>query len=173
MSWTTDDGSHEGWTADTFTDDALGGGWGTPPDGGPPGVLVAVLGTRRLDYADWQYRPPAAITGWRGACDCGWRGPIHPRPAGMTAEDAIDAPEDIEDACHAAWQAHVEPFEGASDLRRLADEHTATGQRLDHGVRAARARGTSWAVIGDAVGITRQSAHERWRHVDTAPTVRQ
>ena len=29
---------------------------------------------------------------------------------------------------------------------------------------AARAAGASWAQIGDATGMSRQAAHERWGH---------
>ncbi|GAB2494794.1 hypothetical protein GCM10027030_30230 [Luteococcus sediminum] len=37
--------------------------------------------------------------------------------------------------------------------------------RLDAAVAAARIAGASWAAIGEATGMTRQSAHERWGHV--------
>jgi biotin operon repressor len=43
-------------------------------------------------------------------------------------------------------------------------------ERIERYVRRARAAGASWQVIGAALGITRQSAWERFRHlsVDTA-----
>ena len=43
-----------------------------------------------------------------------------------------------------------------------AREYTQAGHRLDKTVAAAKAAGASWADIGRAVGISRQSAHERW-----------
>lgn len=52
--------------------------------------------------------------------------------------------------------------------QRLADVATeaaglsAADDRLTEAVRAARTAGASWADIGGAVGIARQSAHERW-----------
>jgi hypothetical protein len=41
-------------------------------------------------------------------------------------------------------------------LRRLADRVEATG------VLAAREQGWSWQQIGDALGVTRQSVHEKY-----------
>jgi hypothetical protein len=41
-------------------------------------------------------------------------------------------------------------------LRRLADQVEATH------VAAARERGWSWQQIGDALGVTRQSVHEKY-----------
>ena len=54
----------------------------------------------------------------------------------------------------------------ATELRRIADSYEAQA------VREAREAGYSWADIGRAEGITKQSAHERLRerlrHLDTA-----
>lgn len=36
--------------------------------------------------------------------------------------------------------------------------------RLEEAVVAAREAGATWAQIGEAVGMSRQSAHERWGH---------
>lgn len=48
----------------------------------------------------------------------------------------------------------------AAEVRRLAD------QVLDQRVLEARAHNWPWAQIAKAVGITRQSAHRRWRHLE-------
>jgi hypothetical protein len=48
----------------------------------------------------------------------------------------------------------------AAEIRRLADEV------LDQRVLEARSFHASWAEVAEAVGITRQSAHRRWRHLD-------
>ncbi len=38
-------------------------------------------------------------------------------------------------------------------------------RQLGHAARAARAAGASWSQIGDALGLTRQAAQQRWgRH---------
>ena len=38
-------------------------------------------------------------------------------------------------------------------------------ERLEASVRAARAHGATWAQIGQATGVSRQAAHERWGHI--------
>lgn len=48
-------------------------------------------------------------------------------------------------------------------LRRLLDEVELEA------VRAARERGCSWAEIAVKLGVTRQSAWERWRELDGTP----
>lgn len=41
----------------------------------------------------------------------------------------------------------------------------ASQARLDDAVAEARTAGATWAQIGDATGMSRQSAHERWGHL--------
>lgn len=48
----------------------------------------------------------------------------------------------------------------AAEVRRLAD------QVLEQRVLEARAHNRPWAQIAEAVGITRQSAHRRWRNLE-------
>ncbi len=45
-------------------------------------------------------------------------------------------------------------------------------RRLEEYVRRARAAGASWQAVGAAIGITRQSAWERFRHLSAAPPKR-
>jgi hypothetical protein len=52
-------------------------------------------------------------------------------------------------------------------VRRLLD------QVEFEAVRAARKQGRSWSEIAIRLGVTRQSAWERWRDVDDAPTTAQ
>ncbi len=47
----------------------------------------------------------------------------------------------------------------ADAARRLADAAAA----LDEAASDARRAGASWAQIGDAAGLTRQAAQQRWR----------
>lgn len=47
----------------------------------------------------------------------------------------------------------------AQQVRTIETELAATVSR-------ARAAGHSWEVIGDALGVTRQAAHQRYRHLD-------
>lgn len=79
--------------------------------------------------------------------------------AGSSADDAGGSTEDPPDL--RAW-------EGLSDddiLREMVRAHAAH-QNVDRAVRrhvaALRERGVSWARIGEALGMTRQSAWERF-----------
>ena len=49
-------------------------------------------------------------------------------------------------------------------LERSSADIRAAQLRLEEAVLAARAAGASWAQIGDATGMSRQAAHERWGH---------
>jgi hypothetical protein len=48
------------------------------------------------------------------------------------------------------------------DVGTASSEHKAAAAALDQAVTKARAAGASWTEVGRAVGITRQSARERW-----------
>ncbi len=53
------------------------------------------------------------------------------------------------------------------ELGALIDAaHAATDaeRQLAHAALAARTAGASWTQIGDAVGLTRQAAQQRWGH---------
>lgn len=55
----------------------------------------------------------------------------------------------------------------AARLRTLAARAAHTHAAISAEVRAQRAAGTSWARIGAALGMTRQSAWERWHRTGT------
>jgi hypothetical protein len=58
------------------------------------------------------------------------------------------------------------PHPGA-ELAHLIDAAHALTQaenHLAHTVHTARNAGATWTHIGDAVGLTRQAAQQRWRH---------
>lgn len=53
------------------------------------------------------------------------------------------------------------------ELGRLIDAAHAAAQaerQLAYAAHAARDAGASWAQIGDALGLTRQAAQQRWGH---------
>lgn len=57
------------------------------------------------------------------------------------------------------------PADDTADLRRvgLAVQHVATSQdELTQAVHSARSNGRSWARIATILGVTRQSARERY-----------
>ncbi|WP_433258316.1 hypothetical protein ACQPYK_23140 [Streptosporangium sp. CA-135522] len=108
---------------------------------------------------------PCASAAGADRCGSGWPPGEHD-PAGRRIHDPDpspygDAPAEVADALHAEWIGHLTPQTLTAvriEARALNDAHT----RLDDAVRAAREDGRSWADIGAAVGISRQSAHERW-----------
>ncbi|MET8864792.1 hypothetical protein ABZW11_17785 [Nonomuraea sp. NPDC004580] len=123
------------------------------------------------------------FVGYRASCSCGWS---DRRQLPPTSEGAQDAE-------HRWWSRHVPPLLAAappkelvikSDLLceqivRLAGDRPLAAlsllsqveswQRtlLDQAVAGARAAGASWAEVGEAMGISKQAAHERFRaHTD-------
>lgn len=104
--------------------------------------------------------------GWQAECACGWQGPVRGEsPDDREAPTEGDAPRVLRQVLRREWAAHV----GASvtaPVGRAAGEVARAQGRLDTAVRAARASGASWAQIGDAAGMTKQSAHERWAGVE-------
>lgn len=52
----------------------------------------------------------------------------------------------------------------------LAEVHTAIGEAIAEGARAAHARGYSWTEIGHELGITRQAARQRFATEDERPS---
>ncbi|MEV7011969.1 DUF6225 family protein [Streptosporangium sp. NPDC051022] len=172
MGWHMDGPSgegHEGWDATVFPGERISVGSG----GG--GALV-----RRPDGTLEEGVDGRTAIGWRGACECGWRGPlwvrVHSPQEQNTTDRRIwwddinrygDTPADVEEAILAEWRGHLEP-PALADVRAAARAADAATARLTAAVRAARAERRSWADIGSAVGITRQSAHERWARVAQA-----
>jgi hypothetical protein len=120
------------------------------------------------------------MDGGRAVCSCGWRG-TEDYPAGEHGLMSMQL----------EWSRHMAPLLVAAPpgwlltrsdgLRDNVDELSARWplqalgvlaeverwQRplLEKAVANARTNGSSWAEIGTALGVTRQSAHERFRHV--------
>ncbi len=57
-------------------------------------------------------------------------------------------------------QTRLEALRVAAEVRELVDEV------LDQRVLEARSFRHTWLEIAAALGVTRQSAHRRWRHLD-------
>jgi ATP-dependent protease Clp ATPase subunit len=62
----------------------------------------------------------------------------------------------------AAWEHAVTADEVLANLPRIAAAGAQVEQHLVGWVRRARALGATWARIGEALGMTRQSAWERF-----------
>lgn len=150
MGWIHDTGydpayAHEGWAAAVLDD-----------------------GT---DTACWTRATGARVTGWRAACECGWRGAqFYPRAEWPTASGR--APEQVEGmredgselggGCLAEWLEHLHAALPALAVHDLTQTISRAQAELGDAVARARDAGASWTTIGAAAGITRQSAHERW-----------
>ncbi|MEW9556019.1 hypothetical protein [Nonomuraea sp. NPDC050783] len=119
------------------------------------------------------------FVGYQAACSCGWTDRRRHPPT----------PEGTKEAEYRWWSAHAAALLAAAPpswlvvksnllheqlvglaadrplaaLTLLAQMETWQRALLDRAVSAARASGASWTEIGDAMGITKQAAHERFR----------
>jgi hypothetical protein len=184
MGWQTDDGKHEGWDAAEFPD----GRFAVGSENG--GAMVRSIGPGLDADAGRGVLDGRTAIGWRGLCTCGWRGHLWRKVTGdisngppqevldkmaargmreLTAHEAYDpdpsvygdAPAGLEDEIWREWHGHLPP-QSLADVREAALAVAGAQLQLDEAVRRARGDSCSWADIGDAAGITRQSAHERW-----------
>jgi hypothetical protein len=71
----------------------------------------------------------------------------------------------MEDLAWRDYRRHLAPDEALAAVAELTGQVNVGERQLDAAVATARAAGASWEAIGRAAGITRQSAHERWRDV--------
>ena len=171
MGWISNVNEHEGWAAAVASDGRLSASLTGE------GVLVKrITGHYRPDkmLPDYEVVADSEIIGWRGACACGWQGRMwgrvtSPYAADFTLrrvylppDDFAHASSEVENAIHDEWKAHLAPLEAVAGVEAAAREYNQAGHRLDKTVAAAKSAGASWADIGRAVGISRQSAHERW-----------
>jgi hypothetical protein len=171
MGWVSNDNEHEGWAAAVAPDGRL-----SASSSGEGMLVQGITGRYQPDkmMPDYEVVPDREIIGWRGACTCRWRGELWERVTSLSAadfshrrdylspDDFAHASNKVEDAIHDEWKAHLAPLEAVAGVEAAAREYTQAGHRLDKTVAAAKAAGASWTDIGRAVGISRQSAHERW-----------
>lgn len=161
------DVEHEGWVVPVFADGVEGAG-----SSSARGVLV--------DFDRDEWRPDEGVTAWRAGCECGWRGPLWTRVKaadGASPDPWVSRPKrlihnpgewpadlhsDAENAVIDEWRQHIAPWRSVELVEEAAQRASAASRALDDAVRTAHASGASWADIGRAVGISRQSAHERW-----------
>ena len=161
MSWQTVDGAHEGRAAIEV----------------PGAHEVTEIRGDMLTLDNGDKVSVQETAGWRARCTCGWAAPltierVTDRDLAPAAHQVYDAeggpaPKWVEDSCHTEWLDHVRP-DNLEAVQRAAEAAEESNRRLDDAVAAARESGSSWADIGAAVGISRQSAHTRWRRFDTA-----
>lgn len=82
----------------------------------------------------------------------------------VTLFESDDTTGDIQGPT-APW-AHMDDAALLARLPEVADAGTQVEDHLRVWVTAARERGISWAKIGDALGMTRQSAWERFARAE-------
>ncbi|MFJ9558375.1 hypothetical protein ACIRPH_31595 [Nocardiopsis sp. NPDC101807] len=114
----------------------------------------------------WSREIAERVTGWQAGCECGtWTSmrsydrADHPSPNGTE-------PSQVEEWLSCAWEEHVLIDVPELRLHTLAARRSGTAAAVDAEVQTLRVRGVPWERIGAAVGMTRQSAWERWRHLD-------
>lgn len=119
-------------------------------------------------------------SGYRAICSCGWNGSAdHPlSQPGLTAASldwsqhvkpllAVAPPVWLLSRSHAVRDAVTElssswPLQALAVLVDIERWQRALSEQA---VAQARAAGHSWAEIGAALGVTKQSAHERFKAV--------
>jgi hypothetical protein len=131
---------------------------------------------RSIDYDDWEKRPEGEVVAWRAQCECGWRGDrwaradrpesVARRDHVLYADEALLS-NDEEDLVLAEWRRHVEPHQRTKSVREAAEAVASANESLIEAVRTARTgeAPVPWEALGRAIGITRQSAHERFGHL--------
>ncbi|ASR05553.1 hypothetical protein [Gordonia rubripertincta] len=145
---------------------------------------VVEIGRRR---GDDRLRPSAELVGWLLSCNCArrtssdvstWTDPVQwTRVPSASLEDLarhrVFAPDtdvhaderpEVAAAAHAVWRReHLDPIVVDDEIRAAAAARRDAEAQLDTAVAKARRLGRSWAAIGAAAGMTRQSANERWK----------
>jgi transposase-like protein len=90
----------------------------------------------------------------------------------LTAVSLSDAWEQARQAWRrlASSEGRSEDDDGLASLSDIGVVRRMLDQAELAAVRAARSRGKSWAEIATHLGVTRQSAWERWRDLDDVPS---
>lgn len=180
MGWVTDTGDHEGFVDCLFADGMAGSGW----SGGGITITTAADGTEIPYGQQPPSRPASEVVGWRVGCNCNYGQPgrdriWHGQPWTRAAEEDIDhrrlcvtdeqALEMVFDDegpgrfLYAEWERdHLGAYHDLAGVAAAAHAVAQARRQLDTAVAMARVAGASWADVGKAAGISRQSAHERW-----------
>jgi hypothetical protein len=102
------------------------------------------------------------VIAWRSGCQCGWHGTqLHLRAEWPDTEYAL-APDAVEQQCRAEWERHLHTVLPVLAIHDLSRQIRQAQDDLAQAVSAARAAGLSWARIGQAAGVSRNTAQKRW-----------
>ncbi|MDI2036816.1 hypothetical protein PJL15_03954 [Paenarthrobacter nitroguajacolicus] len=116
------------------------------------------------------------VVGWRSTCRCGWLGPLWSRVASKDEERLKERrafvpylgfatpPLSAEVQMKEEWYHHAHERIALEQLRFAQNVLLTAELRLAEAVANSRATGLSWGSIASALGVSRQSAHARWRN---------
>jgi hypothetical protein len=146
---------------------------------------AGLVGRRDVDGSLADEDRPGKAVGYRALCSCGWQGehdypPDEDGRMSANAEWAVRHLTPLWSVAPPAWM--LNRSDGLRDalgdlatswplqaLGVLAEVERWQRPLTERAVASAREKGQSWAEIGAALGITRQSAHERFRGLDGRP----
>ncbi len=124
------------------------------------GYVTHILDTAGSSGGKWTAEIEAHTVGWRAECSCGWSGPTYDSRGPNTPN------QNQEGRIMSDWEAHARPLlvdlEVRSGLGNLTRAATEANTRLRQGVSQYKAQGATWEQIGDALGISRQTAWDRY-----------
>lgn len=173
MAWCIDDAAHEGNLCAVVPDGRIS------IDLSRGVVLVEGVSGNYLRHPDasaFEIVPDDDVIGWRAVCVCGWTGPMWTR-ANLSREENLSQRRafvpflgralpsvTVEHRIRQEWHQHAAPAAAIAELVAAVRDWKRARRRLENGVGASRRAGVSWGRIGDVLGISRQSAHERWKN---------
>lgn len=173
MAWCTEDAAHEGSLCAVVPDGRIS----TDLNRGV--VLVEGVSGNYLRHPDaraFEIVPDDDVIGWRAVCACGWNGPMWTRTNLSREENLVRRNTfvpflgralpsvTVEQRMRQEWHQHAVPAAAIAELASAAKDWKRAQRRLEDGVGAARVAGVSWGRIGEVLGMSRQSAHERWKN---------
>lgn len=182
MGWISNDSLHEGYLEVVLAD---GTTTSTSNAAGP----VVHINDDAGNYTERdEQRSDDEVVGWRLRCDCAptsadsgstWTGDVWQRVPTPMLEDldagliyvapgepagTIGERSEVGEIARARWLSiHLSPLDALAAIRQAQENIAAEGERLNEAVAHARASGQTWQTIGNAAGMSRQAAQERWR----------
>src|SRR3954453_11162544 len=124
------------------------------------GVTLVVEAGTDPDIPPDQVGP--RVIGWRAGGHGGGGGTRFCLRGEWRTTDCALAAEQVAERCRPDWERHLRaalPVLGIHDFTRRVDD---AQQNLVEAVRAARAAGVGWTLIGQAPGISGARAKARW-----------